>query len=286
MSASDDWSPGEVASPELIAALVAGDPGAVLRSLGQASLLVPAREVGPGSSSVHLGRGVGGQSLLYGFSDEEAFAAWDRHPTTSALRLSLDEAQAYLGPSGWGALVLNAAGPGACLVSTDELGRPNASPISSGGFRPVLGVPLEAAHLDARAPMRAAARDAHRSAREAIGEGLLAQAAEDLSDSVDACLALGDRLHEGAALVELAGCHAGLGDPTAARACAEAAGSVLGQLGEMDLACRCLLDAADAALAEDEPQDAQRLATTVLVLLAGTDISERLTDLWRAGALP
>jgi len=146
------------------------------------------------------------------------------------------------------------AGPGACLVTTDELGRPEASPISSGGFRPVLGVPLQAAHLDARAPMRAAARDAHRSARDALSEGRLAQAAEGLADSVDACLALGDRLHEGAALAELAGCHAGLGDPPAARACAEATGSVLGQLGEMDLACRCVLDAADAALDQREPQ--------------------------------
>jgi hypothetical protein len=267
----------DVHNDSLVAALLAGQPEAVADALPGATLLIPASSGGTDTAVLSPTRGPGGRRLLPGFTDLEALRAWDRAPAETAIALPAARVGELL-PTGVGMLLVNPAGPGTFLVGGEALGTVPGAARSRNGHD-AIGAAL--VDPDARAPVRARARDAHRAARAARERGELAIAAAALRESLQALNQLKDHLHGAAAGVELAAVHAAAGEHATAFALFADAGERFAALGELDLAVDALLDGAEAALAVGDGERAEELSVLALELVAGAAVSERIISMWR-----
>jgi tetratricopeptide (TPR) repeat protein len=267
----------EIVNPGLVEALLAQDPSAILFELAGVRLLLPAAPVGQDAAALRHGQSAGGRPLLWAFTDAEALAAWDRHPAESAVALAasdlgeLDNGSATV-------LALNAAGPGAFLMGPEALSGADVSRVSK--VRRAAAAQLVA--LEGRHELRAAAREAHRRGIAAVASGRYTDAAGELERAIEACNALGDRLHGASAALDLAPCLARAGALSAALGAWERAAEVLTVFGEIDLALGGLLDAAEVAARSRRTEDAARLSVAALELCAGPVVGERIVTLWRS----
>lgn len=268
-----------VANPPLVAALLSGDPEAVTRALAGATLLIPASSGGGDAAVLTPARGPGGRRVLPAFTDLEALLAWDRSPAPSAVALGTERV-AQLLPAGTGALLLNPAGPGSCLIGGEVLATPSAAEPSRNGHGTGPAPADALVDPSARRPVREQARRAHQAAREARERGDFDAAAGALRESLEALESLKDHLHAASAAAELGACHVAAGRPEAAPALFADAGQRFAMLGELDLAVGALLDGAEAALDAGGPDEAQELSIAALELVAGETVSTRIVTLW------
>lgn len=259
-----------LANPALVRALLSEHPDQVSAALDGSTLLVPAVSAGAGHTALHTRIAAGGRRVLCAFTDLEALSAWDRHPAGEAAAVAAT-ALRELAPGT--ALILNPAGPGAHLLSGEPLD----------GNRLTVA-PDDRAQLVApagRRSSRSQAAHAHRRARRSAAGGWLSEACDELRVAIRACHDLGDRLHGGAAELELAGWLARLGSIGGALDSWRRAAETLALLGETDLALAGLLDAAEAAAAAGRSDEAETFSITALDVVAGADVSDRLLSVWR-----
>ena len=270
-------APGQstlVTNPELVNALLTGDPAAVESELERATLLLPAAILHDGHPVTRTGRTIAGRPLLWGFTDLEALRAWDREPATTAVALEASALAAAAGGDG-PVVALNPAGPGALLMGARA---PAAIDASDGSqVRPDSNALVDP---EVRLKVRQRANQSHERGRSAAAAGELTAACAELERALGACSELGDRLHGAAATLELARCRARLDQVALALELWEAAAQVLSAIGEADLALTALLDAAEAAATAGLDAEAERLSVDALELCAGPELADRFVSIW------
>lgn len=265
-----------VNNPELVTALLSGDPVRIGQTLATSMLLLPASPLADGRAIAQSGHDGAGRRLQWAFTDTEALAAFDRRPVTTAVAVSGHELGRV--PE---IIALNPAGPGATLIlaGRPEPHRPLSPAPNGGSVHSAQGV---LASPTARAELRMEAREAHEDGRAALAADHPVDAAGHFERALAACGRLGDRLHGSATAIELAACQAGVGELQLALVLWERGADVLARFGETDLALEALLTAAEAAAGADQLDDADRLAASALELCAGPAAADRLAALWRA----
>ncbi len=89
----------------------------------EAEFLVPATRAGSDRWAIIVSHGAQRERISWAFTDAEALAAWDHHPSPEAIVLSAEAlARCYGGDGGSsGVVVLNAAGPAGHLVAAHQL---------------------------------------------------------------------------------------------------------------------------------------------------------------------
>jgi hypothetical protein len=260
----------EIANPELVGALLDGDPTGVSAALEDATLLAPASVTGSEQALIWSRAAAGGRRLVCGFTDLEALRAWDRQPATAAVAL---EARVLRELIPGATLALNPAGPGAHLLG-GEAWRGERDAGDHDRDRAALIDPA------GRRELRARACHAHEQARRTAATGQHSDACDELRIAIDACAVLGDRLHGAAAELELARWRARTGSTTPALASWRRSAETLALLGESDLAVDALLTAAETAVAAARSAEAESLSVTALDVIAGADVSDRLVAIW------
>lgn len=265
-----------VTNPELVSALLAGDPAAIQSELERATLLVPASSADDGVGIILRGRSQGGRMLIWAFTDKEALLAWDRRPPDAVVALAPDALARHAGGDG-SVIALNAAGPGAFLVGVEAL-QATLSHGASGNTPEA--EPGSYVDLEARPEARGRIRQALERSRSASADGRLQNMRRELTAAVAACGEIGDRLHGSAAALDLAACLARIGDTGPALETWERAADVLTLFGESDLAAAALLEASEAAVEAGAEADAERLSIAALELCVGPEFTDRLVAVW------
>jgi hypothetical protein len=266
-----------IENPELVEAMASADLDRVDALIGRAAFLVPATRAGVDQWAVTLSLGGMRERITWAFTDAEALAAWDRHPSPDAIVLSAEALARCYGGGGRSVdvVVVNAAGPAGYLVVADRLRAVRSLEHDAGEAGPRAAAGL--APIGARAPLRRRASGEHRAALQSSADGDDVVALTHLGLAGAACLELGDRLHGAAVLREIANCSARLGQPESWRS-AESAGWVFASLGELDLALESLLEAAEQAGGSNLPNEANRLVRAALTTAAGSEVGKRLAE--------
>jgi SseB protein N-terminal domain len=266
-----------VENPDLVEAMASADLEQVDALIDQAEFLVPATPAGSDRWAITVSLGAMRERISWAFTDAEALAAWDRHPSPHAIVLSAATLARCYGSSGGsvGVVVVNAAGPAGHLVAADRLLAVRGSHHAAGEAGPRAAAGL--ARTAARVPLRRRASGEHRAALLSSADGNDVVALAHLGRAAEACLELGDRLHGAAVLREVAHCSARLGQPESWRS-AESAGWLFASLGELDLALESLLEAAEQAGGSNRPQEANRLVRAALTTAAGPEAGKRLAE--------
>lgn len=266
-----------VTNPELVSALLAGDPARIHAELERATLLVPASSADDGVGIILRGRSQGGRMLTWAFTDREALLAWDRRPPDGVVALAPDALARHAEGGDGSVIALNAAGPGAFLVGVEAL----QATLSDGARGDTAQAePGSYVDLEARREARGRIRQALERSRSARADGRLQDVRRELTAAVAACGEIGDRLHGSAAALDLAACLARIGDTGPALETWERAADVLTLFGEPDLAATALLEASEAAVEAGADADAERLGVAALELCVGPEFTDRLVAVW------